>query len=81
MVTATSVGLVKEKVPDTLQGSGSSVSLDVAAPLKIKVACEKSERSYTILIIILAVLVALVLIIWFRLRKRGYTPQQYPVYK
>lgn len=74
--------IVKEKVPDTLQGSGSSVALDVAAPLKIKVTCEKTERSYTPLIIILITLILLILIGWFLIKKkRGYTPQQYPVYK
>ena len=72
----------KEEKIDEFDKSGSSVALDVAAPLKIKVACEKTERSYTILIVILIILILLALIAWFIIKKKKrYTPQQYPVYK
>ncbi len=75
--------IVKEKNPQGVQGSGSSVTLDVAAPLKIKVKCEDKTRSYVIPLIIVITLIIIILITWIvqRRRTKPYQAPTYPSYQ
>lgn len=68
--------LASPTAPDTLTGSGSSVGMAIAAPLRLIVRCEESGYNYLpIIAIVAAVIILIVMIIMLNNRRRKFREQ------